>query len=694
MALFLSSTEKDLLAEARKSNPIQPFYWALAGRVEQRASSPGLVDLSSTVEWWHLAAEYLTDAAMMSALKPSPAVTCWLRDTTLSIARRPLSDWIGPAFRDHQINPPAGNLETAHLTWSIAIVLDLASDLFSEAERDELQSALREKGVALCQRQLNQRTHLNNWSCILNAGIAVAAAVLNDTETIKQTVEEFHRCVDIFQPDGSSAESLQYGNYASYGLMLTREALVRHTPELDTTLPLAPYVKKPRGDAASLFYQKPLSGWGSLPRPRSTNFNDSSAIYRPSADVLLHIAVRAKYAHPKDAGLARWLFETLYQPCIEQGPHDRASFGFVNDFGFLTLPLLLQAADAIPPENAGIPLAARFSCGDVLVRDEWADQGGRTVLAIRGAGDALHGPGHLHGDLNSFILVHNRERLLLDPGHSCYRNLIRDLDCSTQSHNTCTFLVETIDENGSKKTTILEQSRNTRRDYDPETGHAAGPVRRGGRTLLIARDGEVSVVASEAAELYGDPITQFTRFWFLCGSSALFIVDRIVSDRPVRTSWNWLLNNRDEQLNLKLVHPDRLVARRGNAGMKLFHLAENPLGNPVHAFVHDAYHPLPNQQGEGKPGSGILLNWTEEAAATARTIVHAIAVDDPGAVVGWHLKTGENTVTLEGPGEAVSWTLETAPDADRFVLTEAVSKKQYSLINNQGSWQMKGQTTQ
>ena len=117
-----------------------------------------------------------------------------------------------------------------------------------------------------------------------------------------------------------------------------------------------------------------------------------------------------------------------------------------------------------------------------------------------------------------------------------------------------TVSVETIDENGSKKTTILEQSRNTRRDYDPETGHAAGPVRRGGRTLLIARDGEVSVVASEAAELYGDPITQFTRFWFLCGSSALFIVDRIVSDRPVRTSWNWLLNNRDEQLNLKLVH--------------------------------------------------------------------------------------------------------------------------------------------
>jgi hypothetical protein len=137
----------------------------------------------------------------------------------------------------------------------------------------------------------------------------------------------------------------------------------------------------------------------------------------------------------------------------------------------------------------------------------------------------------------------------------------------------------------------------------------------------------------------------------------------------VKTSWSWLLNNRDDQLDLKLIHPDRLVARRGYAGMKLFHLGGGTMQEPIHAYVHDAYHPRPNQLGEGKPGSGVLMRWTEKTAATARTIVHAIALDDPGTTARWQL--------------------DHAPDATRFTLTETVSGKNYTIApDSTGVWHL------
>lgn len=684
MPLFFSETERAAFNAVRKQEPLHSFYWALLNRVERRAASPGLSSVGATADWWHFAAEYLTDAAMAHAVavKASANVDAWLRDVTLSIVRRPVEDWIGPPFRDRTARPPVGNLETAHLAWAVAVVLDLAGKLFTDSERNEIADTLREKGVALCQRWLDRNDHLANWRCVLTAGVAVPAAILDDRAALERAEAEFRRCVDVFQPDGSHGESLQYGNYAAYGLMLAREALVRRTPALDATLPLAPYAKKVRWDAASLFYQKPLSGWGPYPRPRSANFNESAALYRPSADLLLHLAVRARESSPADAGLARWLFDTLYLPCIEQGPHDRATFGFVNDFGFLTLPLLPQAAAALAPDAAGVPLAAAFSCGDVLVRDAWPEQGGRTVLAVRGAAEPLHGPGHLHGDLNSFILVHNQERLLLDPGHSCYRNLIHELEGSTLTHNTCTFAGE---RDGAPF--VLQQSRSLRRRFDRATGVAQPPAHRGGRRVLFAREGDVTAVGSEIAALYGEPITEFTRFWFLCGTHALFVVDRIVSAEPVKTSWSWLLNNRDDQLDLKLIRPDRLVARRGNAGLKLFHLGGGTLQEPLHAYVHDAYHPLPNQLGEGKPGSGALVRFTEKSASTARTVVHAICMDSPGTTAAWHVRSGEGFAVLESPGATEAWRLDYAADASRFTISESATRTSRTVApDSSGRW--------
>jgi hypothetical protein len=200
------------------------------------------------------------------------------------------------------------------------------------------------------------------------------------------------------------------------------------------------------------------------------------------------------------------------------------------------------------------------------------------------------------------------------------------------------------------------------------------------------------VIASDAAGLYGAPIESFVRVWLLLGEHVLFVVDSIMSARPVRTTWNWLLNNRDGGLDLKIVQPDRLVARRGDAGMKLFHLGGGALQGPIYAHVHDAYHPLPNQASEGKPGSGMLMRWSESAAQAERTVLHAIAVDDYGAVAGWHLRQNEKGVGLEAPGGGSAWYISVGNEPLAIAVTEATTGAAWRVTQAAGAWALTKQS--
>jgi hypothetical protein len=687
MAIYLSSEEKALFAKNRSSAPLNYFYWALYRRVNERAASPGLMNATTTVEWWHATQEFVTDAAMLYAIDGDATVGAWLRDAVLSIAHRPVDDWVGPFFRDHDSKPPVGHLETAHLSMAVASALDLAPGAFNETECAELEKCLREVAIPLCTRWLDRTAHINNWRCVLAYGLAAAAVVLKDESSIQRAVSEYQTCLQLFQEDGSYGESLQYSSYAAAALMLSYESLVRYNPALAQEMSPAPYARAVHWMAQSLFYRKPLMGWGQSPMPRSANFNDSAAVFRPSGDLLLHIAVRMKDTLPAEAALARWLFDALYAPDSSRGPSDRMTFGFSNHFGFLTMALVAQAPSGTPRE-ATEPLLTRFSCGDTFARDAWD---GHTILAMRTASDPLAAPGHLHGDINSFILVHNQERLLLDPGHSCYRNLIRELDIASQSHNTCTFSVEPDVANRRAEDLLAARKLQQRTEFQRKfsAGQVGPLVDRGGKFLLAAESGPVKVVGSEAAGLYGEPLTSFQRFWLLAGANVLFVVDHIEAEQPVRTTWNWLFNNRDGALELKTVRPDRIVVRRGDAGLKLFHLGGGNMQGPVYAHVHDAYHPLPAQASEGKPGSGMLMRFHERGAALTRTVVHAIVVADYGGIGSWHLKPQDGKPAIEGPGGSSLWVLTVEENPLRLILSEKKSGAVYTVEPSAAGWSLK-----
>lgn len=657
MPIFLSNIEKtSILNEIKNENSlISMFYHALQKRVYERVSWGNLLGPNATTIWWHSAAEYLSDAGMSYALKPRPELADWLKKETLEIVRKSTYNWVGPEFRDHT-EPFTGHLETAHLCWGVSAVYDLAKGVFSENELQEIKTSLQEKGIILCRRWLGKNIHLANWRSILFSGAMVSAVVLEDQKTVEELLPEFDLCQNALQDDGSYGESLQYGNYLLLALTFAKEAIFRKYPQLVYSASFKQQKSSISWFATSMFYAKPLNAWGNEQRARAANFNDSAAVFRPSGDILLHIAARSE--NETEKGLAKWLFEKYYCSVPNQGPHDLATLGMRNDWGFLTLPLLAYESKSISPEDANLPLTTIFSNGNAFIRDAWE---GKTIIATNGGSEPLNGLGHLHGDLNSFILVHNNERLLADPGHSCYRNLIHGLESSSQTHNTCTFLIEKeslgLQEDLAKASLLEQKSVFPRRTI--VNGKGGEKIDRGDNLKICAKDDVISVIGSEVGNAYGQPIQEFSRFWILAGSHVLFIVDKISADYPITTLWTWIVNNRDGK-TIWQKNKNCLTVQKNESGMKLFHGGNGSFSFPVHGFLHDAYHPEPNQLGEGSSGDSFVFRFTENEKLATRTVVHAIALDNPKDLTNWNLEVSEHSYTLKS--DTRNWTLKINED--------------------------------
>lgn len=691
-SFFLSDSERTRLKTAPSTSPTAAYLTSMQARVYKRANSISFDDKSASTEWWHHASEYLTDAALIHAIRPSEKSDAWLRSSILEIVRRPNVDWTGPGFRGGGDGPIFGTLETAHLAWGVGLAFDMSSDLFTSSETEEIKTAIREKGLIPCRKYLDKTNFFHNWNCVLLAGFSVSATVLEDEESIKFANAWMPIAIDHFQKDGSYGESLQYGNYAAYSVMIAQEALLRYSNSkgINKPITLDSYGKIVNWSAYAFVYKKPLSGWPIMDWPSTVNFGDSGSIFRPSGDLLIHIAARAKKELPQEAGMATWLFNTLYTP-NEPGPHDLASFGFVNDFGFLSVMMLAEAAAPISPMEAKFPLTKDFTGGDVFARDSW---GGLTTLASRVPGVERHAVAHVHGDVNSFVLMHNKERLLVDPGHTCYRELTRELDVSSETHNTCTF--ETVRKDNVPSRKLIQVMSNKKggsnRKLDQVDNLPAGtpPVDLLGEKLITSRVGNVSVIGADAAALYGAPLTNYSRFLVLCGSHTLFVVDHISADEPIKTTWNFLLNNRDGLLDLQLNRNENsITAQRGNAGIVIKHNANDRINGPIYALMHDAYHVLPNQSiSEGESGSATLMRWQEPEASKDRTVVHSIAFDDPSAMKSWETIKENNSYTIKSNDRKENWTLAVANDGT-LDIKDVVSGKSYKVSQKDGVWSLK-----
>ncbi|MFW5821075.1 MAG: hypothetical protein ACOCWA_07285, partial [Bacteroidota bacterium] len=98
------------------------------------------------------------------------------------------------------------------------------------------------------------------------------------------------------------------------------------------------------------------------------------------------------------------------------------TFGFFNQFQYLSFLLLDQIVDPVSPEESNLPLISSFATGTIVSRDSWNNPD--TILGIQGGYDKLNVTSHRHEDQNSFILVHQKERFFIDPGDKVYKGQV------------------------------------------------------------------------------------------------------------------------------------------------------------------------------------------------------------------------------------------------------------------------------
>jgi hypothetical protein len=618
------------------------LYTALARRERSYTAEPGIVTAADSMDWWHVVWERMSDVAFMQRIEPSDERAEWLRTETLAICDRPLDDWIGPFFRE-RTSPPAGMLETAHVGLAVASAAALCPEVFSDAERDRIAAALKEKCQILCERALTQRVatlerapdapqnrgRLNNWFIVLLNGYGTVSAYLRDDAALNRAAEFYALATKIYNAD-SYGESLQYWNYATIHLAHLNEVMQAARPDLAAELDRSCYTRCVTWVVQSHLYNKPLAGWGERSYPRALNFGDSTAMFRPTADVVLHIAARCKELHPTEAGLARWLFEQTFAE-IELEPTDRDSFGFFNHFRWPALVSLPEAAPPLSPDDAKLPLTQAFECGSVIIRDSRAENA--TTLGVQAGYRPLRVVGHRHLDQNSFILAHRRERIFVDPGHCCYRLAAQRASGGPAGPPTWTVYNQTGAGLGQR----------------PAAGRVAAPPPPINRLVRLEDLDGVSIITSDAADAYGAPVTRAERTWIALLPHVVFLVDRIEAEEPLEIRSHFVFNNRDNRLSINAPTPTRLVLRRGDAAAKFFQLqSRGDDGADVSTrverswgYVHDVYHPQPNQPGQGREGSADIRTFTTPPVRNYLAI-YSIVLDAEPAIRGWHVQPEES----------------------------------------------------
>ncbi|RCJ15239.1 hypothetical protein A6S26_07880 [Nostoc sp. ATCC 43529] len=688
------------IADDRKQN----FLIALIERTINNTRFPGLIQPSDTNEWWHIIWERLSDVAFICflanksnnfhqvikacGLTPETEIVRlreWLKLVVLDTIRKSPDEWVGPWYRKRKrIKRLLGHLETAHAGIAVATVFDLCPDIFTATELDEIREALINKPQKLCQEWLNntikRQKIANNWFMVLLNGYGTISAIIGDRVGVEKSVENYELATKLYNQD-SYGESLQYWNYATFNLAHLFEVLVRYNSSLEHELDISCYTRSIPWVVSSFLEMKQVAGWGDLAYPHSLNWGDSAAIFRPTADLLLHISRRAKKSMPIEAGLASWIFHETYQD-PKLGPDDRATFGFFNNFLFPTILNWRYAENPITPEQANLPLVKRFDNGNVIVRDSWHNPS--IVLSVQAGYEPLRSDGHRHEDQNSFMLSYGGENFFVDPGHCCYRLDIQAQSKSAASHNTWSFITK----NGSSLKQNLVQG-SIYKDIPPLN-----------KFKLLSQEGNITVIKSDAADVYGKPIQKAQRMWILCGTNSIFLVDRIKSNQPVAVQTSFLLNNREGKLQTQAIAPRHLIFRRSDVAIKfvlvtaisrnyfwnqddsLFLDEKNPDTGATFSqkcgYVHEFYHPQPNQKGQGAEGSGIISTWTTPIA-NEHLLIYAIAMDNIQHICDWKIETlNNNKIMLYAPSKKGSFQLEMKQDSS-LIVEESIYKTRITI---------------
>lgn len=638
MGFFISEAEIQDLRKASSDSKQQKLYSIMKARTVLNIKEDCLVQSTDTQEWYHLVWERMSDATFVWAVDRSEILGQWVRNRTLELVRLSLDEWIGPWYRTRGGPQPVGALETSHIALAVCEAYENCSELFSKEELEEIRVSIRDKGMALCKRFCDKvataRNQINNWFIVILNGYGTCALVLDDEKEIQQAMEWAHLASGLYNSN-DYGESVQYSNYSNIHFSHFNEVAIRKGFQPDE-LEMECYTRLMSWYASSFIHMKYIDSVGTL-APRTINFGDCGAIYRPSGDVLAQVSARMKDKYKREAGLAKWLLDTLYDDAC-QLPDELATFGFINQFQYYTILLYNRMADALTPQQASLSEVMTFDGGHVIARDQWKDT--RAVVAMAAGYKPYNVTAHRHQDQCSFQLVIGKERMLIDPGHCCYRLASHHKSCDESSHNTYS-----IWKNGQP---LKQKSVSGNLFIDAPIGN---------HRLYNQYIGDVLLVASDMADLYNDTIKKAARFWIMNLPHMMFIIDVVEADEPISLCSHFVANNRNNELDVHIYNSHRLVLRRGKEALKLFEMYSETDGQPSDtkldfgwSYVHDFYHPLPNQIGQGKEGSGLTYLWKSKEEGKKQIRIHTLAMDEEENIKKWHVINKEDGyIRIESP---------------------------------------------
>ncbi|MBT4138416.1 MAG: hypothetical protein HOE48_10895, partial [Candidatus Latescibacteria bacterium] len=399
---------------------------------------------------------------------------------------------------------PSHFLDTAEMTYAVAMAYDWLFDLWSDAQKKVMREAIVEKGFAPGMKTYrgeegmkNWHQTQNNWNQVCNGGLSMGALAIADEEPdiAKAILGEAIKSVILpmghYAPDGAGTEGATYWDYGSrYNIL--------YMSSLETALGTDFGLSDVPGFKESGQYQMYISGASRLPY----DFADCG-MHRMSAP--MHFWMGKRFAMPEYS----WFrYSELMRP---------DQFATVLDFLWFD-----ESGKGFDPST--LALDKHFRGAEVAaMRSSWTDEDALTIGLQAGSNANLMM--HRHVDLGSFILEALGERWIIEAGkesetYQLHRNKREKWEyyrLRAEGHNLPAF---NPNESAGQK---LD-------GFAPITSFSSTP--------------DLATAVVDLSETYGEYVDRLTRTFEMRDRSSVVLVEEMKSKDDLDV-W-WFLHTRAE----------------------------------------------------------------------------------------------------------------------------------------------------
>ena len=312
---------------------------------------------------------------------------------------------------------PAHFLDTAEMTFAVAIGYDWLYDAWNEQQREQLRGAIADKGLkpglAVYRKGQWWAKSSHNWNQVCNGGLIVGALAIADvepdlaSEVVYAALRSLPLAMRSFQPDGGWGEGPGYWNYATEYNVL---ALAAQQTALGSDFGLSQMPGFSRTGDFPLYFVGPTG--------KTFNFADAHDGWRGAPQWF-------------------WLASRFNQPAYAaaQLPFADARAAPLDLLWGARWSRSKQRGNTVP-----LPLARRFRGVSVVsMRSAWNDPQA-WFMAFKGGDNRVN---HGHLDLGTFVLDALGQRWAMDLGSDDYnlpgyfgKQRWTYFRLTTQSHNT------------------------------------------------------------------------------------------------------------------------------------------------------------------------------------------------------------------------------------------------------------------